>query len=286
MKYIDLHVHSTESDGTYTPSQLVDYAIEKNLSAFALTDHDTTHGIAKALSAAKGKDIEVIPGIECSSSYNCRDVHIIGLCIDYKNTAFQKQIVLSRDSRDIRNKKMILLLQEKNLDITWEQMLEQFGEIVWTRAHFASLLFQKGYVTSVKEAFDRYLGDHAPCYIPREKITPEQTISSILNAGGVPILAHPLLYGLGRDALALLVKSFRAWGGIGIEAIYSTYTPNNENTVRQLASKYDLILSGGSDFHGLIKPNIDLGAGKGNLRIPRNILTTIKSHSPNYTGRP
>ena len=172
MNAIDLHVHSTKSDGSYTPTELVNYALEKGLSAFALTDHDTTDGITEALAAAKGKNIEVIPGIEFSSEYEGRDIHIVGLYIDYESDYFKRRLVHFVNGRKIRNVEMCTRLTEHGMPVTYEELEAEFPDCVLTRAHYAKYLLKHGYVKSVREAFDRYIGDHGPCFVPRKKITP------------------------------------------------------------------------------------------------------------------
>ena len=272
---IDLHVHSNCSDGTYTPEELVAYALEKGLKAFALTDHDTTAGIARAQRAASGTGLELIPGIELSTEYKGKDIHILGLGIDPENAYFQDQLLRFQNARNLRNEKMIEKLREHGIDITLEQMRACFPDSVWTRAHFARYLFDHGYVKEMWDAFDLYLGDHAPCFIPREKVTPFQAVQLIHEGGGYAVLAHPLLYRLGEEPLNLLVKTLTGCGLDGIEAIYSTNRFSDEADMRQLARRYGLAITGGSDFHGSNKPSIDLGCGKGNLRIPYRLLKTI-----------
>lgn len=258
MKIVDLHVHSTKSDGSFTPSELVDYALEKGLSAFALTDHDTTEGLAEAFRAAEGKEIEVIPGIEFSTEYQGKDIHILGLYIDYEGEEFRKYLADFQQSRTIRNEKMCKKLSEHGVDITYEKLKERFPGAVLTRAHYAKFLWQEGYVSGMKEAFERYIGDHAPCFLPREKVTPAQAVKLILRAGGVPILAHPLLYGMSDDRLEELVAELKEEGLAGLEAVYSTYNSAEERKMKALAKKYDLLISGGSDFHGSTKPGLDM----------------------------
>ncbi len=282
MKTIDLHVHSTRSDGTYTPTELVDYAIKKGLVAFALTDHDTVDGLEEAITYAntlrhEGKDApEVIPGVEFSTEYQGSDVHIVGLYIDYKVPDFQKYLVDFVNSRTLRNQKMCKLLQEgAGMDITYEKLLETFPNCVITRAHYARYMMSKGYVKSISEAFERYIGDHCPYYMPREKVTPAQAIELILSAGGIPVLAHPLLYGMGKARLEALVAELKEAGLLALEAIYSTYSASDERDMRALAAKYDLCISGGSDFHGANKPKLDLGTGYGSLYIPYEVLTKL-----------
>lgn len=280
---IDLHVHSTCSDGTYTPVRLVDYAREKNLSAFALTDHDTVNGLEEAMGyaerlrrAGEANVPEVIPGIELSSEYQGKDVHIVGLYIDYRDTRFQRYLRDFVASRDTRNEKMCERLRQAGMDISYEKLRQTFPDSVITRAHYAKYMLEHGYVRSRAEAFERYVGDHCPYYVPREKITPAQAVSLILDAGGVPVLAHPILYHMSDSRLDTLVGELKAAGLMGIEALYSTYQTCEERQIRTLAQKYDLLISGGSDFHGENKPGLDLGTGYGKLYVPEEILTRIK----------
>lgn len=277
MGQVDLHVHSTKSDGTYTPTELVNYAVEKGLTAFALTDHDTIDGIEEALEAAKNKPITVIPGIEYSTEYLNRDVHIVGLFIDYKAPVFLEYLARFQQSRTDRNYKLCANLRNTNIDITYETLLEMFPDAVITRAHYAKYLLTKGYVKSMKEAFDRYLGDHTPYFVHREKITPQEVIEVTLKAGGVPVLAHPTLYKLGKEQLDILVATLVEHGLKGIECVYSTYTPQEERQTKALAAKYNLIPSGGSDFHGDNKPGLDLGIGYGKLYIPEEYMQKLKN---------
>lgn len=282
MKMVDLHVHSNCSDGTYSVRELVDYAIEKGLAAFALTDHDTVDGLdeileyAKELEAKGVKVPEVIPGIEFSTEYHGKDVHIVGLYIDYHNERFVQKVAEFADGRVARNQKMCGKLQEAGIHITYELLLEEFPDCVITRAHYARYLLNHGYTKSMQEAFDRYIGDYAPCFVPREKVTPPDVIQLILEAGGIPVLAHPILYHLSDANLDTLVKECKEAGLIGIEAIYSTYNSAEERQIRKLADKYHLLISGGSDFHGSNKPGLDLGIGYGKLVVPEDVLTDLK----------
>lgn len=274
---IDLHVHSNKSDGTCSPSGLVSYAVQKGLTAFALTDHDTTDGLDEALqAAASAHSVTVIPGIEFSTVYENKDIHVLGLNIDYKTPVFLSALADFVASRERRNEKMCKKLQEyAQIDITYEKLLAAFPNAVITRAHYARYLFDHGYVKSMPEAFDRYIGDRAPCFIPREKVTPDAAVRLILAAGGVPVLAHPPLYRMSDERLDRLVRILTESGLAGIEAIYSTYTAGEEAHMRSLASRYGLIITGGSDFHGSNKPAIDLGTGKGNLCVPDELLSGL-----------
>lgn len=288
MNRIDLHVHSNKSDGSLSPTGLVQLAVQKKLSAFALTDHDTVDGIKEAMVAAAdynralkkdpglGIPLEVIPGIEFSTEYKGRDIHILGLYIQYDSPLFQKKLQEFVDSRVLRNQKMCQSLAGDGIDISYEKLLEEFPDAVITRSHYARYLLNHGYIKSMPEAFERYIGDHCKHFIPREKITPAQAVALIKEVHGLAILAHPILYGFGKDALEELVAGLKEAGLDGIEAIYCTYTPADERQIRSLAAKYQLLITGGSDFHGSNKANLELGTGYGKLFIPEDILTSLK----------
>ncbi|MCT4598044.1 MAG: PHP domain-containing protein [Vallitalea sp.] len=275
-KYIDLHVHSTVSDGTYTPCELVKYASEKKLAAIALTDHDCIFGIEEAKECAKKYDIEVISGIEFSTKYKDTEIHILGLYIDETNEDFIKNLDYIVKSRELRNEKMIQKLNDHGLNITMKDVLDNSDSDVYTRAHFAKALYNKGYVKSLREAFDKYIGNDCPCYVSREKVTPKLAIDLIRSCKGVPILAHPTLYNMDLRQLDVLIKELVADGLLGIEGLYSLYNKSEVRYIGDFAKKYNLLISGGSDFHGNNKVNIDLGIGRGNLKIPYSILEKIK----------
>ena len=276
-RYVDLHVHSTASDGTFSPEALVDYALQKQLAAFALTDHDTIDGLAPAIAYARNTDVEVIPGIELSTEYNGRDIHIVGLFIDYENPVFLEHLAEFCASRDRRNEKMAARLTEAGCPITMEELTEAFPDAVITRAHFARLMMQKGYIQQIKEAFEKYIGDNGPCFVPREKVTPWDGVRLIREAGGLAVLAHPVLYHMNEHALHKLLFPLKDAGLTAIEGLYATYNHADEAMVRRLASRHSLLLSGGSDFHGDNKPGQDMGTGFGNLRVPETILDDLRA---------
>ncbi|MDE5940060.1 MAG: PHP domain-containing protein [Lachnospiraceae bacterium] len=286
MRAIDLHTHTCKSDGSYTPTELVDYAIEKNLAAVAITDHDSIEGLDEAISRAAAltkrglPSVEVIPGIEFSTKYGKQDVHIVGLYISYDSGDFKRALHGFVNSRLNRNLKMCENLQAAGIDITYEKLLHMYPDAVITRAHYASFLLEHGYVKSRQDAFARYLGDHTKYFVPREKVTPSQAVELILRAGGVPILAHPPLYHMGNARLDTLVSLLKADGLMGIEVFYSTYSNQDVRDMQRLADKYDLLVSGGSDFHGANKPGLDLGCGYGRLFIPEEALFKIKAALP------
>ncbi|MCM1387361.1 MAG: PHP domain-containing protein [Bacillus sp. (in: Bacteria)] len=280
MRQVDLHVHSTKSDGTYTPKELVDYALQKNLAAFALTDHDSIDGLEEAVAYAKDKPVEVVPGIEFSTKYEKKDVHVVGLYIRYDAPGFHDKLQSFVDSRTRRNIQMCRNLQQAGIDITYEKLCLENPNAVITRAHYAAYLTKYGYVASRNEAFARYLGDNSPYFVPREKVTPSQAIALIHSAGGISILAHPPLYHMGKERLDNLVRKLKEDGLMGIETLYSSYSPQEQRDMFRLAKEYDLLPSGGSDFHGANKPGLDLGCGYGKLFVPEEMLDNIKKERP------
>lgn len=278
-KYIDLHVHSTVSDGTLDPCELVEYAAKKNLAAIAITDHDCITGIKEAKKCGEKYDVEVISGIEFSTRYMDTEIHLLGLYVDENNETFVKGLDNIVNSRNSRNLKMIEKLNAYGFNITTEDVISTADSDIYTRAHFAKALLNKGYISSLREAFDKYIGNNGPCYVSREKVTPKIAIELIRSCGGVPILAHPTLYNMDLRQLDSLINKLTQFGLLGIEGIYSLYTKSEEKYIKDFADKYNLVISGGSDFHGSNKQNIDLGVGRGQLKIPYSLLELIKEKS-------
>lgn len=278
MKYIDLHVHSTVSDGTFTPTELVAEAKRCNLSAFALTDHDTVRGFEEAKKASEGSGVEVIPGVEISAAYKKKDIHILGLLIDPNYEPLKRSLDTALLERDQRNAKMAQNLAAGGLDIDIERLTAAFPpDTVLTRAHFAKFLLETKQIKSINEAFEHYLNADGPYYVPREYISPENAIKLIKQAGGIPVLAHPLVYHLPEEELDALIARLKNAGLEGLEVFYSANTGFDEGIVRRYANKYNLIMTGGSDFHGANKPHISMGSGKGNLKIPYSVLENLKA---------
>ena len=276
-RIIDLHVHSTESDGTLTPEDLVAEAKKAELAAFALTDHDTCQGVGKAMPLAASAGIELIPGIELSTDYHGKEVHIVGLYIDIENEQLLKKTAEYRKCRSERNALMVEALRKEGLSITTEELVAENPDCVITRANIARFLYEHGQIKSVREAFDRYIGDHCKCYVGRLKVASTDAVRLIKEAGGTAILAHPLLYGLSNTNLQKMIDELKPAGLDGLEAIYSTYTTGEEQQMKRLARENGLLISGGSDFHGSNKPDIALGRGRGHLYIPYSVLETIKA---------
>lgn len=273
---IDLHVHSTASDGTCTPTELVALARDAGLCAFAITDHDNIDGIAEGIAAAEGTGIEVIPGVELSCDHEGQEVHMVGLYINPEHEELAEKLARFRYLRESRNERMVELLAKEGFDITFEKLLAENPDCVITRGNIAKYLVDHGCVKDRATVFAKYLGDGCKCYVEREKITPGEAVALIHRAGGLAFLAHPLLYHMSPEALRQLLTELKADGLDGFEAIYSTYQPGDERNMKKLAAELDLMISGGSDFHGSNKPLIHLGTGMGHMYISYDVLEKIK----------
>ena len=276
MNLIDLHVHSTKSDGTLTPKELVLLAQKNHLTAFALTDHDTTDGVDEALFTGKELGIEVVPGIELSTTYRNHDIHILGYYPDYCEESFCVELAKFRESREKRNQKMVEKLNAFGFSLSLEEIKAEAGDAVITRAHFARVMKQHGYISSISDAFSKYIGNGCPCFVPRSRLSPMDAVHFLKKHHAIPVLAHPLLYSLSEQELETLVDLLKEHGLIGIEAIYSRNTGFDEGNMRRLARKKELLITGGSDFHGANKPDLSLGSGVGNLKIPYELLEQLK----------
>lgn len=276
-KIIDLHTHSTESDGTFTPEELICEAKKAGLSAIALTDHDTLSGIPKARACAQNYGIEFIPGVELSTTYKEQEIHIVGLFLNENDPTLCQKLAEFRKCRDERNVKMVEALQKEGFSITMEELFAENPDCVITRANIARFLLNRGEISSINEAFRKYIGDGCKCYVGRFKVSPMEAVSLIKNAGGLAVLAHPILYHMKSKELKQLISTLKEAGLDGIEALYSTYTTSDEQQIKRLAKEFNLLISGGSDFHGQNKPHIHLGTGTGHLYIPYSVLDAMKS---------
>ncbi|WP_352400596.1 PHP domain-containing protein [Anaerotignum sp.] len=279
---IDLHTHSYCSDGTYSPEGLVILAKKQGLRAIALTDHDTIDGLEEFMKAGKKHGIETIPGIELGGQchlFHQPELHIVGLGLDPKAPILNEQMETMGQNRMDRNIKMVNQLAQLGLDITIEDIMQNAGGEIITRAHFANVLLKKGYIYTRDEAFVKFLSPGMPAYVAKTLFTTEQCIQMIHQAGGISILAHPTLYALAQDQLDILCDDLAKLGLDGIECYYSSYTPSQRKNMIKLANKYHLCPSGGSDFHGENKPLIRLGTGRGNLAIPYSIWENLRNHN-------
>ncbi|MBQ8548768.1 MAG: PHP domain-containing protein [Lachnospiraceae bacterium] len=278
---IDLHVHSNHSDGTCSPEELVSLAQTSGVSVFALTDHDTVSGVRKAKdaaaqSASSGPEVTVISGVEISAAYKKKDIHILGLFVDETNPVLLAALEEAVTARDLRNEHMAERFRSLGIPLTLEDLRLMNPDTVITRAHFANYLIKHGHVKTSQEAFSRYLGYDAPCFVPREYMQPERAVSLILQAGGLPVLAHPLLYKLPPAELEALLKRLSEAGLKGLEVYYSSNSGFDEQVCFGLANRFGLLMTGGTDFHGANKPNLFLGTGRNhNLNIPEQLLEPL-----------
>lgn len=274
-KPIDLHVHTTASDGTYSPSAVVRLACESGLSAVAITDHDTVDGVDEALKASANYDIEVVPGVEISVG-NTDDVHIIGLFVDKNEEHFSSVMESLRKMRIQRNKELVSNLQKMGIDVTYEAIVRDMKADNVGRLHFAQYMQQIGVVNDYRKAFKKYLVPGAKTYVPINHISERDGIEAIIRSGGLPILAHINYLKMPDYMVENKVRKLKEYGLAGIETMYSGYNEKNEKLANKLCEKYSLLKSGGTDFHGARRRGVYLGKGRGNLCVPYEFLVNIK----------
>lgn len=250
----------------------------------ALTDHDTMDGIEEAQQAANELGIELVPGVEISTEYNGREIHVLGYYVSQESPRLKAMLEEFRDFRATRNVRMVERLREEGFSITMEQLREKFPDSVLTRAHMSRFLCDTGQLPDTRTAFSKYLGENCCCYIDRPKISPADAVELIREAGGLAVLAHPVLCNLPDEELLEMIAEMKQAGMCGLEAVYSENTADDEAHMKKLAEEFDLCVTGGSDFHGKNKPDIQLGKGKGNLHIPYAYLQSLKELQSNSEG--
>lgn len=275
-RVVDLHTHSTFSDGTLTPTELVMHAEKSGLSAFALTDHDSVDGIKEATEAAKNSNIEFIPGIEFSAAEKT-ETHIIGLFIDPENETLLNTIKRLKENRQKRMKDICFKLHNMGFDISYEEVLHSAGGAFVGRAHIAKLMMEKGYCETIRACFDKYIGLGKPAYSEKTELTATEAVKAIRAAGGLAFLAHLNQTGFNENELTELLCELKSAGLNGIEGYYPEYTAEHISQYRALAEKLSLSLSGGSDYHAQMKPHIEIGVGTGSLKIPYFIYENLKA---------
>lgn len=252
MGKIDLHIHSTISDGRFSPGEVVRKAAERGLTFMALADHDSVDGIAAALAAAKSfPDLKVIPAVEISTDVPSGEVHILGYFIDYTSHKLREALVRFRNSREMRAQRMVAKLSALGIHIEWPRVQQIAGDGSVGRPHIAQAMLEKGYIASIKEAFEKYIARDGPAYAEREKMTPVEAVELIVQANGLPVMAHPFTV----PEPEALVAEMRTAGLVGIEVYYNGYTADVINRLVGLAKKFHLITTGGSDYHGLDDSN-------------------------------
>lgn len=281
MSFVDLHCHSTASDGTLSPAGVVRLAKESGLSALSLTDHDTMAGVDEAAREAAGVGIDFIAGIEISAEHpRPGTMHILGYGVDPENESLKNLTARLIAGRDDRNPRIIAKLQEMGLDVSMEEWRQEAAGGVMGRPQLAAILVRKGYASSIKQAFEKYIGQGAPAYFDKERLSPAEAIARIRQAGGIAVLAHPVQLCAGNDAaLATIVKNLVDLGLCGIEVIHSDHDAVWVDKCSELAERYGLLKTGGSDFHGANKPDVRLGIANGR-RIPREFYDRLRLSIP------
>jgi predicted metal-dependent phosphoesterase TrpH len=281
MSRIDLHLHTTHSDGSFSPAAVLEFAKAAGVTALAITDHDIVAGIPEALEAGLRLGIEVVPGVEISSRHGESELHILGYCIDWRQARLNERMKSLRESRHRRNPQIIERLNELGLGITYDEVQALAGTESVGRPHIARVLMEKKLVSSAKEAFDRYLAEGRPAFVPRELPDPAEALTWIRDAGGIAVLAHPTWVKESSEGLSRLVERLKGAGLGGIEVHYSTHTAKQTSEYLSLAKRFDLLVTGGSDFHGLTKPDIHVGTGRGDLKVSSALLDPLrKAASP------
>lgn len=276
---IDLHTHSTASDGTLTPADLVLAANDMGLTALAITDHDTVGGIEEACRAAAPLPLTFVPGVEISASIPKGALHIVGLFIDHTHERLNQVLDEAVEYRRIRNEKIIQRLAELGVPVERDELLSEAGGGVLGKPHFARVMVRKGYVKNVRAAFRRYLARGGAAYFPKQRMDRREAVAIIRQAGGVPVLAHPDQTFLKGDELDALIRELTDCGLGAVETRCSGYSASDIRLYRLLAEKHGLVESGGSDFHGGVKPVIGLGIGPGRLRVPDDFLAPLEDRA-------
>mgnify|MGYP001765009595 FL=1 len=276
MSRIDLHLHTTHSDGSFSTRDVMAFAKQAGVTALAITDHDIVEGIAEATAIGAELGIEVVPGVEISSRLGESELHILGYFLNWTDPLLAQRLGTLRDSRHQRNPRIVQRLNELGIPITYEEVRALAGTESVGRPHIARLLMEKKFVTSAKEAFDRYLANGRPAFVDRELPEPAEAVRWIREAGGVPVLAHPTWVRTSADGLQTLVRDLKAAGLGGIEVHYSTHTPSQTTEYLELAKQCDLLVTGGSDFHGVTKPDIEVGIGRGQLKVSEKLLDPLR----------
>ena len=275
---VDLHAHSTASDGSEGPSALVEKALGLGLTALALTDHDTLEGVEEAQKAAVGADLELIPGTELSLDHQGA-MHLVVLWLQPGSGPLQDRLGSIQLGRHARNAAIVELLGDLGMPVSIEEVVEESGSGSVGRPHIAAVMMRKGYVQSVAEAFDLWLGAGRPAYAGRPRLSPEEAIDLAIASGGVPVLAHPHTLGINRaDEMADLLDRLRSAGLVGLEAACSGYRRHEREGYADLARRFGLVASGGSDYHGLYKPGLELGIGYGDLVVPEVVVDRLRAH--------
>ncbi|MFP3868191.1 MAG: PHP domain-containing protein [Desulfobacteraceae bacterium] len=277
MDYVDLHTHSTASDGSFRPREVVALARDRGLKAMALTDHDTIDGVPEAIQTGDQLGVEVIPGIEISADFPEGTMHILGYFIDYQQPFFNQRLQVLKEARVHRNPRIVEKLNQLGLAISWEDVLQVSGSGQIGRPHIARVLVIKGYVKDLQEAFDLYLRQGGPAYVPKFRLPPAEAIALIRQTQGIPVLAHPFTLGLGLNQLKAQLQELQELGLLGLEVYYPEHTPAMQADYLRLTQDLGLLVTGGSDFHGANKPGIELGKGPHQRHLTYELVLNLKA---------
>ncbi len=281
---IDLHVHTNASDGTLSPAATVRHARGKGLSAVAITDHDTVEGVAEAFEAGVDLGIEVVPGIEISAEHHLGTLHVLGYYIRHDDQRLRERIAVLQQARNERNPRIIERLRELGCAISLEQVEQEAETGQVGRPHFAKVMVQQGFVRSVREAFQRYLKKGARAYVDKYRFAPDVAIGCIRDAGGAAVLAHPAIIGCSSAVLQELVAELTGYGLQGIEVYYPEHSSRQQQLYKSLVRRFDLVETGGSDFHGPNVNGIEIGTGRGSLYVPDELLQVLKERRSTSAG--
>ncbi len=276
-EYVDLHVHTSFSDGSLKPAEVVWEAVDVGLAAIAVTDHDGVDGNAEAFAEGAQQGLEVIPGVEMSCDFTPTNVHVVGLFIDPTNDGLAEALADVREYRKRRNPKILAKLAELGIPLELEEVAAKAGGKTVGRPHIAEVMVEKGYVADFQEAFEKYLAHHKPAYVGRRRIAAEEGIALIHGSGGLAFLAHPGVYALPPRILESMVFKLARAGLDGVEVYYADHLPTDTAFLRRIAVEYDLLASGGTDFHGAAKPGVEIGIGRGDLKIPYELVARMKA---------
>ncbi|MGB9627313.1 MAG: PHP domain-containing protein [Thermodesulfobacteriota bacterium] len=278
MGYIDLHLHTTASDGVMKPSEIVRYAKMKGLQAIAITDHDTIEGLEEGLKEGERLNFEVIPGVEISAEYPHGSMHILGYFFDIHHPFLNERLKYLQKVRAERNPKIAEKLNQLGLKLTFEEVLKASGGGQVGRPHFAQVLVEKGYVKNYQEAFDRFLKKGAPGYVEKMRYSPREALQFIQEAKGIGVLAHPNTLGIqGITQLEELISKLIEIGLKGLEVYYPEHSPSEVAQYKALAERYGLLITGGTDYHGIEGNELEIGVGRGDMRLPYSMVERLKA---------
>ena len=280
---IDLHIHSTASDGSLSPIEILNLAKDLNLGAIAITDHDTIDGSKGAIAHGIPPSLKFLTGVEISADPPpsfpfSGSIHILGYAIDLDNSLLNKTLLLLQESRKNRNPRIIELLANLGIELTLDEIRNEAGDCQLGRPHIAQFMITKGFVKSIDEAFMKYLGNGKPAYVDKHRVDCARAIEIIINSGGIPVLAHPHLLPIKNEKrLEALIIALKEMGLKGVETYYPGHPPELIFRYNEMANRHNLLITGGTDFHGSIKPEIKMGSGTGDLYIPYQLYENLIS---------